>query len=147
MRKVNRSALVPHSAREMFLLVDDVEAYPEFLPWCRNSQVHQRSDTIVEATLELQKGAMSNEFTTRNARHEFSRIDISLIGGPFRHLRGGWTFDEFGNQGCKVVLKLDFEFQSMFVDMMFGSFFEDTCNSLIDAFTRRASQVYGRKGA
>jgi len=146
MRHVNRNALVPYSAREMFLLVDDVETYPEFLHWCRNSTVHSRSNSIVEATLELQKGGMSNEFTTRNSREEYSRLGIALIGGPFRILDGGWNFDEIGNSGCKVSLALKFEFESMFVDMMFGTFFEDTCNSLVDAFTKRAAQVYGQRG-
>lgn len=145
MRYVKRSALVPYSARDMFLLVDDVAAYPEFLPWCRTSTVHERTDSFVEATLELQKGGMSNEFTTRNSREEFSRLGIALIGGPFRTLDGGWAFEEIGNEGCKVALALKFEFESMFVDMMFGAFFEDTCNSLIDAFARRAGQVYGMR--
>lgn len=145
MRKVNRSALVPYSAREMFVLVDDVDAYPTFLPWCRSAEVHDRTGTAVNATLELQKGGVSNKFTTRNERHEFEAIDISLIGGPFRHLQGGWMFSDLGADGSKVTLKLDFEFESMFVEMMFGAFFEDTCNSLVDAFTRRATEVFGRR--
>jgi len=129
----------------MFVIVDDVEAYPEFLGWCKSSFVHERTDEVVQATLELQKGAMSNKFTTRNERTEFDSIDISLVGGPFRHLKGGWTFTELGDDGCKVALNLDFEFESILVDMMFGAFFEDTCNSLVDGFTRRAVQIFGER--
>ncbi len=129
----------------MFVLVDDVESYPNFLPWCGQSEVHSRSDNVVEATLELQKGGLSNSFTTRNRNTEFSAIDISLLGGPFRHLQGGWTFQDLGEQGCKVALNLEFEFESMLVDMMFGSFFQDTCNSLVDAFTSRATEVFGSR--
>ena len=143
MRRVKSSALVAHTAREMFLLVDDVGAYPEFLMWCKSAEVHERSDVVVQATLELQKGGISNKFTTRNERDEFESIGISLVGGPFRHLQGGWQFTDLGAEGCKVSLKLDFEFESMFVDVMFGAFFEDTCNSLVDAFTKRATEVYG----
>ena len=143
MRYVNRNALVPYRSREMFMLVDDVDAYPDFLPWCKTAEVHERTDEAVKATLELQKGAVSNKFTTLNKRSEFDAIGISLVGGPFRHLNGGWTFKELGNDGCKVILKLDFEFESRLVDMMFGAFFEDTCNSLVDAFTRRAVQTFG----
>lgn len=143
MRRVDRSALVGYSAREMFMLVDDVESYPEFLPWCNDAVVHNRSDETVEATLELHKGGVSNHFTTRNTRREFESIDIALVGGPFRHLQGGWRFDEIDNEGCKVSLQLAFEFESMFVDLMFGAFFEETCNSLVDAFTRRAADVFG----
>lgn len=143
MRKVNRSALVPYTAQQMFLLVDDVEAYPEFLPWCNDAEVHNRSSESLEATLELHKGSVSNHFTTRNTRHEFDAIDIELLGGPFRHLKGGWRFTDLGNDGCKVALELEFQFESAMVDLLFGRFFEDTCNSLVDAFTRRAAQVFG----
>ena len=143
MRRVSRSALVPYTAREMFTLVDDVEAYPEFLPWCSDAAVRNRTTDTVEATLELHKGSLSNHFTTRNTRIEFESIGISLIGGPFRHLEGGWRFTDIGEEGCKVVLELDFEFNSRFVDLVFGSYFEETCNTLVDAFTRRAKAVFG----
>jgi ribosome-associated toxin RatA of RatAB toxin-antitoxin module len=127
----------------MFVLVDDVEAYPEFLPWCNQAEIHNRTDESVEATLELHKGAVSNKFTTRNSRTEFAAIGLELIGGPFRHLEGGWQFKELGDDGCKVSLELEFEFESRLVDLMFGSFFEDICNSLVDAFTKRAETVFG----
>ncbi|MCH6548899.1 MAG: type II toxin-antitoxin system RatA family toxin [Proteobacteria bacterium] len=145
MRKVSRSALVPYTAREMFMLVDDVETYPEFLPWCNDTEVHERTDNVVDATLELHKGSLSNHFTTRNTRHEFESIEIALIGGPFRQLQGGWRFTEIGEEGCKVTLELEFAFENMFIDMMFGALFEDTCNSLVDAFTKRAQVVYGAR--
>jgi len=127
----------------MFQLVDDVESYAEFLPWCNRSEVLSRTDDTVEATLELHKGAVSKSFTTRNTLKADEAIDIELLGGPFRHLSGGWTFLSLGEEGSKVSLQLDFEFESRMVDMLFGAFFEDTCNSLVDAFTRRAADVYG----
>ena len=127
------------------MLVDDVETYPEFLPWCNDTEVHERTDNVVDATLELHKGSLSNHFTTRNTRHEFESIEIALIGGPFRQLQGGWRFTEIGEEGCKVTLELEFAFENMFIDMMFGACFEDTCNSLVDAFTKRAQVVYGAR--
>jgi ribosome-associated toxin RatA of RatAB toxin-antitoxin module len=145
MRRVTRSALVPYRADEMFSLVDDIEAYPGFLPWCHRSEELSRSDDTVEATLELQKGAVSKTFTTRNTLQPGKGIDISLLGGPFRHLQGGWRFDQLGEEGCKVSLDLEFEFESRMVDMLFGAFFEETCNSLVDAFTARAAEVYGER--
>ena len=129
----------------MFVLIDDVEAYPEFLPWCNDTEVHKRTDDVVDATLELHKGALSNHFTTRNTRREFESIEIALIGGPFRRLAGGWQFTEIGEEGCKVTLQLEFEFENKLIDMMFGAFFEDTCNSLVDAFTKRAQVVFGAR--
>lgn len=142
MRRVRRSALVPWSAEQMFRLVDDVEAYPEFLPWCNDARVDAHDGDDVVATLELHKGGVSKHFTTRNRRRPFEAIDIALVGGPFRRLDGGWRFDSLGDDGCKVSLELQFEFESMLIDVMFGRFFEDTCNSLIDAFTRRAAAVF-----
>lgn len=143
MRSVKRSAIVPYKAQQMFGLVDDVAAYPEFLPWCHSAEVHSRSDEVVEATLELQKGAISKKFTTRNSRREFEAIDLALVGGPFKHLRGGWRFNDLGDAGSKVSLDLEFEFESRLTDMVFGTFFEEICNSLVDAFSRRAAGVFG----
>ena len=134
MRRVSKSALVPYTAEQMFALVDNVESYPQFLPWCNSAKICSRSDAVLEATLELQKGAVSKTFTTRNSRTEFESINLELLDGPFRYLQGGWKFKNLGDQGCKVSLELEFEFDSAMVDMMFGSFFESTCNSLVDAF-------------
>lgn len=144
MRKVRRSALVPYSPAQMFRLVDDVEAYPEFLPWCSDARIERRADDVMEASLELHKGALRKRFTTRNTRREAEAIDIDLVGGPFRTLDGGWRFDALGDEGCKITLELEFEFDSKMLDLMLGGFFEETCNSLVDAFTRRAAEVYGR---
>ncbi len=143
MRKVSRSALVPHSASEMFSLVDDIEAYPSFLPWCKSAVVHTRDADSVEASLELQRGGVSKSFTTRNSLRENQSIGLALLGGPFRHLSGGWEFRQLDDSGCKVSLDLEFEFENPVTDMVFGAFFEKICNSLVDAFTRRADEVYG----
>ena len=143
MRKVSRSALVSHSASEMFSLVDDIEAYPDFLPWCKSAVVHARDGDIVEATLGLQRGGINKSFTTRNRLSKNQAIGLELVGGPFRHLSGGWEFRHLDDSGCKVSLDLEFEFENRVTDMVFGSFFEEICNSLVDAFTRRADEVYG----
>ncbi len=145
MRQVKRSALVPYSAAEMFKLVNDVDAYAEFLPWCNRSRVLNRSGDTVEATLELHKGSVSRQFTTRNTLTRDEAIDIALLGGPFRHLAGGWRFQSLDDKGCKVSLELEFQFENRMIDMMFGAFFEDTCNSLVDAFTARAEEIYGAR--
>jgi len=143
MRRISRTALVPYLSSEMFQLVDDVDRYAEFLPWCNHSEVLMREDNVVEATLELHKGSISKTFTTRNTRSQDEAIDIALLGGPFRVLAGGWRFRSLGDEGCKVSLELEFEFENRMVDMLFGAFFEETCNSLVDAFTRRAADIYG----
>ena len=137
--------MIPYRAEEMFRLVNDVDSYADFLPWCNRSEVLSRSDDTVEATLELHKGAVSKTFTTRNTLRENEAIELQLLGGPFRHLAGGWTFRSLGDEGSKVTLELEFEFESRMVDMMFGAFFDETCNSMVDAFTRRAAEIYGER--
>ena len=143
MRKVSRSALVPYSAAQMFALVDDVASYPQFLPWCNDTVVHLREENVVEATLEMHRGNLSKNFRTRNISKPGQRIDIALVDGPFQHLAGGWKFNQLGDSGCKVSFELEFEFANRVIDFMFGSFFENSCSVLVDAFTRRADDIYG----
>lgn len=142
MHSVHRSALVPYSAEQMFRLVDDVEAYPRFLPWCHDARIEREYGDIIEASLELKKGALRKRFTTRNTRRAHEAIELELLGGPFRALDGGWRFLGLGDAGCKVSLDLEFAFESRALEVVLGSFFEQTCNSLVDAFTRRARTVY-----
>jgi len=127
----------------MFALVDDIEAYPDFLPWCETTVVHTRNGSVVEATLKIHRAGISKSFTTRNTLQQGKSIELALIGGPFRHLSGGWAFQELGESGCKVSLELEFEFKNLMTDRLFGPFFEASCNSLVDAFTCRAAAVYG----
>jgi len=142
MRSVSRTALVPYSADRMYALVDDVEAYPEFLPWCSGAKVLERDADHVVATLELRRAGLTKSFTTRNTLREGEAIELELVGGPFRELKGGWRFEPLGDAGCKVTLALEFEFDSRALDALLGLFFEETLNSLVDAFTQRAEHVY-----
>ncbi|MGI9234606.1 MAG: type II toxin-antitoxin system RatA family toxin [Woeseiaceae bacterium] len=142
MRKVNRTALVPYSAAEMYALVKDVEAYPSFLPWCDDAELHIAQPDFLEATLELHRHGISKRFRTRNALQENTSLGIELVGGPFRRLSGGWLFQQLGDAGSKVALELEFEFENLATDLIFGRFFESTCNSLVDSFTKRAAQIY-----
>ena len=143
MRKVNRSALVPYSAAQMYSLVKDVESYPEFLPWCDDAELHVSEPGLIEASLELHRHGISKRFRTRNLLQENETLGIELVDGPFRHMSGGWTFQQLGELGCKVALTLEFEFESRATDMIFGRFFEKTCNALVDSFTSRAASMYG----
>jgi ribosome-associated toxin RatA of RatAB toxin-antitoxin module len=143
MRRVNRSALVPYSADQMYALVEDVVAYPTFLPWCTKTTLHSKDAKTIEASLELQKSGMKQSFRTRNLLQPGVAMEIKLVGGPFRHLDGGWRFDQLGDDGSKVSLELEFEFENRMTDIFLGHYFEETCNSLVDSFTRRAQEIYG----
>lgn len=143
MRRVARSALVPYTAAQMYALVEDVEAYPDFLPWCTGVIVHARSAGEIDATLELERGSLRKSFRTRNSLQPGETMKLELVGGPFKHLEGCWQFEQLGTDGSKVSLDLEFEFESRVTDAVFGGFFESTCNSLVNSFTERAQKVYG----
>jgi ribosome-associated toxin RatA of RatAB toxin-antitoxin module len=127
----------------MFVLVADIEAYPSFLPWCRSARVDERSGDVVEATLEFGRGGIRKSFRTRNTLQRPESITLKLVAGPFRYLVGAWRFHELGAGGTKVALNLEFEFESRVTDLVLGPFFEEICNSQVDAFTRRALEVHG----
>lgn len=127
----------------MFALVDDVEAYPQFLRWCRSAIVHSRDESSVVASLEIQRGGVTKSFKTSNALRAGEAIELELLDGPFSHLSGVWTFKALGDRGCKIELILDFEFENNVTELLFGPFFELSCNALIDEFTARAAAVYG----
>jgi len=144
MTTITRSSLVLFSPDQMFDLVNDVEAYPSFLPWCRNSKIIEKTDKVITASLDLAKGGIHHEFTTRNKLIAGESIDIELVDGPFQHLEGRWHFDMIGdNQGCRVRLDMDFEFSNRIISMALGPVFTQISGSLVDAFCKRAQDIYG----
>jgi len=127
----------------MYALVDDIGAYAEFLPWCSESRVLRRDADSVEASLGISYGKLNKTFTTRNINSPHQLIEMQLVDGPFRRLHGKWMFIPLGDEGCKVELKLEFEFSNRLLDMTVGPVFSQIANSLVDAFSQRAKQVYG----
>lgn len=144
MRTVNKSALVPYTATQMYALVNDVECYPEFLPWCRSARILAQTETEMRASLELARGGFHKTFTTRNVLEPGRSIVIALDHGPFRHLEGHWRFDALGPDGSRVTLNMEFEFAGAVLDLIAGPVFHEICNSLVAAFTRRAAVLYGK---
>lgn len=145
MPTIKRSALVPYLPAEMFSLVDDVEAYPQFLPWCKNARVLSRNEDEVRASLELARGGFEKSFTTRNRLQKNKMIEMRLVEGPFRHLDGFWRFEALGESACKVSLDLDFEFANKLVGMAMGPLFNQITNTLVDSFCERAEDVFGKR--
>ncbi|MEJ2454638.1 MAG: type II toxin-antitoxin system RatA family toxin [Candidatus Thiodiazotropha sp.] len=143
---VSKSALVHHSAAAMYQLVCDFEAYPEFLPWCSDSRLISRSTEQICGELEVSRVGIRQRFSTCNRLVENERMDIVLRDGPFRKLEGGWRFHALRSDACKVELMLDFEFAGRLIDAAFGRVFNQIANNLVDAFCKRADEVYG-KGA
>ncbi|MGH8320560.1 MAG: type II toxin-antitoxin system RatA family toxin [Gammaproteobacteria bacterium] len=145
MRTVNKSALVPYTAAQMYTLVNDVESYPEFLPWCRSARVLSQTNSEMRASLELARSGFHKTFTTRNTLEPERGIVIALDNGPFRHLEGHWRFEDLGTEGSKVLLNMQFEFAGALLDLMAGPVFHEICNSLVDAFIRRAASLHGKR--
>jgi ribosome-associated toxin RatA of RatAB toxin-antitoxin module len=145
MNILKRSALVPYSARQMFNLVNHIEDYPRFLPWCSSSKVISRTDTEVVATLEVRWKGVHKSFTTKNTLHPFDRMEIALVNGPMHHMEGIWHFQALNEGACKVLLDLEFEFAGNFIDRLFQPIFQHIANTLVEAFCKRAAELYSHE--
>lgn len=139
---IHRSANVPQSVEQMYQLVNDIEAYPVFLPWCKESRVLSRSADEIRATLTLSGGGFQKSFTTLNRLQPAKMIEIRLLDGPFRQLEGFWHFNATPEQGCQVTLDLEFEFSNKLIGLAFGPLFNQVVNTLVEAFCARARDVY-----
>ena len=143
MSSVGRSALVSHSAQQMFALVSEIESYPEFLPWCDRASIAERRQGRTVATLRINFRGLKEEFTTENLDRPNERIDMRLVSGPFRRLEGAWTFTAISEKGCKVELNLRYEFANVLLRKLAGAVFDEIANSLVDAFARQADRRFG----
>lgn len=143
MTVVNRSALVLHTAEQMFDLINDVARYPEFLPWCSSTKLIAETEEQIEATLFLSKGGLSYSFTTRNQKQRPTRMTIALVEGPFQSLEGVWTFTPLSDEACKVELNLSFEFSGKLTSLAMSKVFNSVATTLVDAFVARADKIYG----
>jgi len=142
LKVVERSAIVPFTPAQMFDLVNDVDRYREFLPWCSASSVKQSSATQRIASLSIERGMLRSKFTTRNHLRPHSEILMELIDGPFRSLAGQWRFDPIGAQGARVSFRIEFEFRNPVTALAFNSVFESLCGTIVDAFAARAREIY-----
>lgn len=147
MPTIHRKLQVNYAASDMFQLVDNIEQYQHFLPWCKESRVLSRTPEIVSATLLLSAKGFQKAFTTCNQLQENKSIDISLINGPFRSLEGRWLFHAETDNSCTLEFDLAFEFSSKFLSLAFSPVFHQLSATLIDAFSARAVQLYGNKYA
>lgn len=143
MRSIRRSARVPYSAVQMFDLVNDVEAYPEFLHWCRGARIERRDGDALEAVLDIGVGGVHKRFRTRNTLKPPREIEIELVSGPFRRLDGKWSFADVESGGSEVSLVLEFEVVASPLSMIFSTVFEELARSQMNAFVERARQLYG----
>ncbi len=145
MADVNKSALVHFSAEKMYALVDQVEHYPEFLPWCGGSSVERRSESSTRAEIRIDYHGIKQAFKTENFNTPPALIDIRLVSGPFRHLDGHWRFVALADDACKIEFRLHYEFSSRILEKLVGPVFNYIANSFVDAFLARAEKIYAKK--
>jgi ribosome-associated toxin RatA of RatAB toxin-antitoxin module len=138
MREVKRSALINKPPHEVFALINDIESYPQFLPWCTHARVLSRTPEQIVATIGVRQGALQGEFTTRNTLDPDRSIRMDLVSGPFRTLEGEWRLTPVEEQGCRVELMMRFAFNNRLTAMLFEPLFANTIGSLVDAFVARA---------
>lgn len=144
MPHVVRSALVPYSAEKMYALVDDILAYPRFLPWCRHTTVLSRTESEVKACIDVAKGGFDKSFTTLNRVVPNRTIEMNLVDGPFKKLHGQWDFQVLAENASKVILDIEFEFSNKITSMVMGPIFNQAIDTLVDSFVARAQEVYGK---
>ena len=145
MHTLKRNAIVPHTQRQMFELVNGIEDYPRFLPWCHASRVISRTEKEVVAELNVVWKGIHKSFTTRNQLYPYERTDITLVNGPLQRLDGIWCFHALDEQACKIILDLEFEFTGRFIDKLFQPIFQHIANTLVDAFCQRARDLYSHE--
>lgn len=143
MTHIEHSALVRHSAQQMYDLVLDVSLYPEFLSWVAHTAVLEQTDILQRATLAIRIAGMESRLTTRNALQPGQQLIMQLESGPFTQLEGRWQFKSFGEAGCKVGLSMDFSLERSLLASAFRQGFARVGNRLVQDFCRRAQQLYG----
>lgn len=142
MAQVEKTVLVAHTAEQMFTLVDAVEDYPEFLPWCGGVDLQWRTEGSTSATLHINYHGIKQHFTTENSKKFPIRMDIALVNGPFRSLQGHWQFTALSPQACKIEFRLTYEFANALLDKMIAPVFSHIANTFVDAFVLRAERVF-----
>jgi ribosome-associated toxin RatA of RatAB toxin-antitoxin module len=143
MAVVRKSVFLGYSAEQMFALVNQVEDYPQFLPWCGGVDVKQREESKLVATLAINYHGVKHTFTTENTNVPPTSIMMTLIEGPFKHLDGTWSFKPLRADACKIDFELHYEFSNRILDQIIGPVFSMIANSFVDSFCKRAEVVYG----
>ena len=143
MPSVQKNALLPYSAQQVFALVHDIESYPLFLPWCSKSRLDRQEGETIDATVWIDYRGLKQSFSTRNEHQRPDRITMRLLDGPFTDLHGGWQFIALGEQACKVQFELHYAFKSGLLGKMLAPVFGQIASTMVDAFVKRAEAVYG----
>ncbi len=144
MKRIARSAIIEHAAEVLYALVERIEDYPQFLPWCREARVHERSAARTVATLTVGLKGLRYAFTTENANLPPSAIDLRLREGPFRHFAAHWRFTPLGERAARIDFSMEYEFAGRVISRALGPLFETIADTMVEAFKRRADELHGQ---
>lgn len=144
MAEVRKSVLIEYNCEQMFRLVDRVEDYPQFLPWCGGTELIHRDEATTIARLHINYHGLKADFSTENDKQAPHSMKIKLRQGPFKHLDGSWHFKPLGETACRIDFQLHYEFSSKLLEKALGPVFHHIANTFVEAFVRRAQQVYRR---
>jgi ribosome-associated toxin RatA of RatAB toxin-antitoxin module len=142
MKRVSRSAIVDHPASHMYALVDDIESYPRFLPWCVAAKVEERTEATTRATLTIGMRGLRTSFTTHNEHRTAEAIDMRLVQGPFRRFAAAWRFRPLSDKACSIEFSMEYEMSGPLARML-SPLLERIADTMVDAFTRRAAELHG----
>lgn len=142
MAKIQKTVLVLHTAAQMFDLVDDVNRYTEFLPWCGGVEVHKQDEASTMATIHIDFHGLKQKFTTENAKTRPSTMTMHLKDGPFKSFDGLWQFTELNKTACKIEFSLEYEFSSTILEKIIAPVFSHIADTFVDGFVKRADDVY-----
>lgn len=145
MTQIDRSALLPFSAEQLFKLVADIEQYPQFLNGCVDAQIIEHTEHTVLARLGLSRAGISQSFVTKNIMYPHERIELTLVDGPFERFQGHWVFSALAPDACKVALSLHFRLRSGLIHAAAGRLFDKVALDLVDAVVKRANNLYGKQ--
>ena len=140
MHNIHKSAIVLHSSKKMFQLVDSVENYPRFLPWCGSTQILERDNSKTIASIEINYKGIRQTFTTENTKKQNKEMMIKLIDGPFQSLSGQWIFKNLDNNSCQIELKLEYQFSNIILEKLISPVFNMIANTFIDEFIKEANK-------
>ncbi len=145
MECISKSAVVPFTAEQMYALVNDIESYSQFLPWCSGGEVHEQDPHFMKASVSLAVGRVKQTFTTENSLQPGKRIDVQLVSGPFKQLQGYWSFESAGEGMCRIIFKMNFEYKNIIIKLALNKLFQRIGNTLVASFVERANSLYAEK--
>jgi ribosome-associated toxin RatA of RatAB toxin-antitoxin module len=143
MAVVHKTVLIGYSAEQMFTLVDRVEDYPQFLPWCGGVEIRDREDHKLIAKININYHGLRQSFTTENTNSPPHAMTMRLVEGPFKQFEASWKFNALRPDACKIEFDMHYEFSNRLFESVIGPVFSMIANSFVDSFCKRAEAVYG----